>query len=70
MGNTSQSGIFNEDEVKHLSRQDREKLRNHVSEQLHQAIGDLQKAKPELHQEIRDMVREKSKTVLGGMPKS
>ncbi len=70
MGNTSQSGIYKEEEVQHLSKQDREKLRNHVSEQLHQAIGDLQKAKPELHQEIKDMVREKSKTVLDGMPKS
>jgi hypothetical protein len=69
MGNTSKSGIYQEEEVKHLSPQDREKLRNHVSEQLHQAIGDLLKAKPELHKEIKDKVREKSKTVLDSMPK-
>jgi hypothetical protein len=70
MGNTSQLGMFDEDEVKHLSGPDREKLQSHVSEQLQQAIGDLQKAKPEMFQEIRDMVRKKSKTVLDGMPKS
>lgn len=70
MGNTTQLGIFDEAEVKGLSEPDLKKLQKHVSEQLHQAIGDLRTAKPQLHQEIRDMVRKKSKTVLDSMPKT
>jgi hypothetical protein len=73
MGNTSQLGIFDEDEVKHLSKPDLEKLQQHVSEQLRQATGDLVKTKPELFSkiaEVKEIVRGKSQAVLDNMPKS
>ncbi|WP_342736296.1 hypothetical protein [Bradyrhizobium sp. B117] len=71
MGNTV--GTFNDDEVKHLSEEDREKLKQHTVEQLqtNQEIRELMKTNPKLFtgiQEVRDILKKQLAPVLQGMP--
>jgi hypothetical protein len=67
MGNTRgrRLGIYSDDEVKHLSDADHAKLESHVSELLQQETRDLLKTKPDTKiQEVRDIVKDKSKHLL------
>ncbi len=67
MGNTRgrRLGIYSDKEVEHLSDADHAKLENHVSELLQQVKRDLLKTKPDTKiQEVRDIVKDKSKHLL------
>jgi len=60
MGNTTQSGVkvYEEDEVNHLSKDDRVNLEQHVLKQIRD------------NQDVRDLVKAKTKPYLDSLRKS